>query len=374
MKMSKKFKGACAALAVTALTATSIGAANYSRTINATYKNIKVNYNGTTSTLSTEPFLVNGSTYVPLRAVSEVMGADVKWDGVNNIVMINGGNNTSSINNSQLAALQQDVSLKEAQIQSLNTQITQLQAELANYKNSSNTTTSTSGSDITSTELQATEDLLNKDYTNELSDDIDMDYDLTKKSSSLKLILSYTEKSENTAFNKISQKKVANYLEDICAVIAEKHSDIAITGSIEYKDNDVVTFEYSKKGKLTYSYGFDSDDVDKYVEDNYSKFTVYGESVSIKDVSASIGSSTITCTLSIDPTSNSSFLTAWNERESKVYDFLDDMSSDIIQKFNIDEDEYSVIINVENNDNGNTIAKYSSAKSSLVTYVGNLSK
>lgn len=377
MKMSKKFKGACAVLAATtAITATSIGAANYSKTINATYKNIRVNYNGTVSSLSTEPFLVDGSTYVPLRAVSEVMGADVKWDGTNNMVMITGASATDS---SQLASLQQDVSLKEAQIQSLNAQITQLQAELATYKSSSSSsssssTSSTSGTDITTAELTATEDLLNNDYDNELSDDIDMEYDLTKKSSSLRLVLSYTEKSENTAFNNCSEKKVSNYLEDICALVAERHADIAITGSIEYKDSELVTFEYSKKGKLTVTYAYDEDDVETYITNNFDDFTVYGESVSIKDVSVSIGSSSITCTLSIDPNSDKDFLNTWNSKESKIYDFLDDMASDIMRNFSIDEDEYTLFIEVENSDDNNTIAKYSSAKTSLTSYVDNLSE
>lgn len=38
---------------------------------------------------STEPFVMNNSTYLPMRAVSEAMGFDVQWDGASNTVVIN---------------------------------------------------------------------------------------------------------------------------------------------------------------------------------------------------------------------------------------------------------------------------------------------
>lgn len=60
------------------------GNVNISLTIN---KN-KAAINGETITLSAAPRLINGSTMVPLRFVSESLGADVKWDGQNKTVFI----------------------------------------------------------------------------------------------------------------------------------------------------------------------------------------------------------------------------------------------------------------------------------------------
>ncbi|WP_240420287.1 stalk domain-containing protein [Paenibacillus periandrae] len=35
-----------------------------------------------------KPFIANGSTYVPLKAISDILGVPVKWDGENNAVII----------------------------------------------------------------------------------------------------------------------------------------------------------------------------------------------------------------------------------------------------------------------------------------------
>lgn len=36
-----------------------------------------------------EPFIVDGTTYLPIRAVSEALGKDVYWNGQTNTVYIN---------------------------------------------------------------------------------------------------------------------------------------------------------------------------------------------------------------------------------------------------------------------------------------------
>ena len=64
--------------------AASKGAVNISLTINHN----KATINGKSITLSAAPRLINGNTMVPLRFVSESLGADVKWDGQNKTVFI----------------------------------------------------------------------------------------------------------------------------------------------------------------------------------------------------------------------------------------------------------------------------------------------
>jgi hypothetical protein len=44
--------------------------------------------NGKNQTLDTMPRVLNGVTYVPLRFVSETMGADVRWDSAKRVVTI----------------------------------------------------------------------------------------------------------------------------------------------------------------------------------------------------------------------------------------------------------------------------------------------
>ncbi|MBO5409080.1 MAG: hypothetical protein J6A61_06780 [Clostridia bacterium] len=63
-------------------------------TLEAWYSNIKLYINGTQLTPKdangnpTEPFIVNGTTYLPIRAVGEALEKDVRWDGTTNSVYL----------------------------------------------------------------------------------------------------------------------------------------------------------------------------------------------------------------------------------------------------------------------------------------------
>lgn len=63
-------------------------AADGTQALKAIFRNIKIVVNGNTLISDKEPFIVDGTTYVPLRLVAEAIGGDVQWDGVNNKVVI----------------------------------------------------------------------------------------------------------------------------------------------------------------------------------------------------------------------------------------------------------------------------------------------
>lgn len=53
------------------------------------YSDIKINVNGTRiNTSNNEPFIYNGTTYLPVRAVAEALGQNVDWDGNTKTVSI----------------------------------------------------------------------------------------------------------------------------------------------------------------------------------------------------------------------------------------------------------------------------------------------
>lgn len=58
--------------------------------------NKQASVNGNDTELSIAPKLINNSTYVPLRFVGEVTGADVTWDGKDRLITISTGNNHST--------------------------------------------------------------------------------------------------------------------------------------------------------------------------------------------------------------------------------------------------------------------------------------
>lgn len=85
--------GAAACLAVGTLTMPSL-AASVSKQITAYYNNIKLIINGETVTpkdvngKEVEPFVIDGTTYLPVRAVAEALGQNVSWDGATQSVII----------------------------------------------------------------------------------------------------------------------------------------------------------------------------------------------------------------------------------------------------------------------------------------------
>ena len=76
-------------------------AANIQKQISATYKDIKICIDGTYVTPKdakgnvVEPFISNGTTYLPVRAVGEAFGKNVEWDSNTNTVYVGAKPNSS---------------------------------------------------------------------------------------------------------------------------------------------------------------------------------------------------------------------------------------------------------------------------------------
>ncbi|MGB9825383.1 MAG: stalk domain-containing protein, partial [Desulfofundulus sp.] len=63
--------------------------ASFTKTVKAVYRNISIIVDGKAAAAAEEePFIIDGRVYVPLRYVSELVGAQVSWDGTNNRVLI----------------------------------------------------------------------------------------------------------------------------------------------------------------------------------------------------------------------------------------------------------------------------------------------
>ena len=56
-----------------------------------TYRDIKVVLDGRQLNIETEPFLIDGTTYLPLRPISEALGLTPSWDGDTNTVTLTSG-------------------------------------------------------------------------------------------------------------------------------------------------------------------------------------------------------------------------------------------------------------------------------------------
>ena len=81
-------------IAALVLSGTAVYGANTQRMLEANYNDIKIVVDGTQITPkdgngnTVDPFIVDGTTYLPVRAVANAMGKEVYWDGPNYTVYI----------------------------------------------------------------------------------------------------------------------------------------------------------------------------------------------------------------------------------------------------------------------------------------------
>ncbi len=92
---NRKTRVVAVVLAVCLLLSVSVAAAStIKKNIVANYMDIKLVVNGITVTPKdangtvVEPFIADGTTYLPVRALAEALGEEVEWDGVNKIVYV----------------------------------------------------------------------------------------------------------------------------------------------------------------------------------------------------------------------------------------------------------------------------------------------
>lgn len=82
-------------------------ASNGNKTAKLYYRDIKINVNGETITpkdatgKTVEPFIIDGTTYLPVRAVAEALDCDVSWDSSTSTVIITDKTGNSDISDSK---------------------------------------------------------------------------------------------------------------------------------------------------------------------------------------------------------------------------------------------------------------------------------
>lgn len=88
MSKKKKLFTALISIAIVASLSATVFAKQITETATIVYNNIKIMIDGTEYNTEVEPFIYNGSTYLPVRAVANAFGKDVDWDAENSTVII----------------------------------------------------------------------------------------------------------------------------------------------------------------------------------------------------------------------------------------------------------------------------------------------
>ncbi len=233
------------AMALTAamlFSSVAIGAVG-ARDIKAHYYNIKIRVNGKIIDAGdTEPFIYNDRTYVPIRLVSEALDKVVEWDNNQKMVIVN------DKSPSQIA---QQLAAKDAEIQRLTYQSSMLQNKVIELDKALKDLESKKKEDE---DKKSDPDVYLEDYLyDEYSkwNRIKFDYKVKERKGDLTLTIEFDRSDYKSEWNKLTERKIENWLNDIYDYAKDEFPKAGFEGSIRDTDEreNLVEFEESR-GKL----------------------------------------------------------------------------------------------------------------------------
>ncbi|MFJ9498460.1 stalk domain-containing protein [Brevibacillus centrosporus] len=236
--IKKQYLAVASALILTAgLFPASSDAQVAKKNLTANYNNIKVLYNGSQVSTTIEPFIVNGTTYIPLRMMAGVFNKDITWDGTN--YTINVKDQADPGYESMLAQKDAEIERLKSQIDDLNDEIDGLEDDLADYEDDDD-------SDIDD-DLSDLEDDLNdefEDYDDELgsiSIEIDGDEDEVEVE-----IYVDGEVYEDETGDEIDTDALEDLVQDVVEYIWDEYDDnVDVTGTIyDESDDDEELYDF----------------------------------------------------------------------------------------------------------------------------------
>ena len=202
-------------------------AAYFTKTLQANYRNITVFVNGAQKNLTSEPFIVDGTTYVPLRDMSEIMGSTVAFNPATYRI---------DITDMGDAGLQYDLYIKDARIKELEAKLNEKEKE-----------------EDKTLDLDDLEDELNDDY-DEIGDvdikDIKLDGD--EDDIEVEIYVDTTKTDQFDAWKDLDDDDIEDFLQEIVDDILKEFKGADITGFIEdnYDKSELVEFSIDKNDNV----------------------------------------------------------------------------------------------------------------------------
>lgn len=321
-KYSKKL-GISLAVIILVMSLTSIGYAAVAGKyydIKAWMGDLKIFRNGQQIQLADPPMIVNGRTYLPVRAVAEMLNKDVTWDPVNYHVGINDkpGDNVTS--------LQQQLFAAQLEISRLNKLIDESKV--------------TSISDLE-------KDLMKRydEYK-----DVEFDIDLKGNEKDLEVRIYVDLYDFEDEWDDLSDKNITSYLQNIVDHILDKYKNAKIKGFIEDSDRDkeLVSFSVSSKGAVSLgksSSGGSLSSLESYLNKNYGRFKPNKTITVDFDIELYNRKGDIEVLLYVDKGD-------FNELyDSEIQEYLEDLYEEIRYDFDDGEDIYGEVLDEDNKKN-----------------------
>ncbi len=199
--------------------------------LEAWYMNIKIRSNGQEVYTDTQPFIVDGITYVPVRMLADIFNKNVKWDQTNYTVLISDKHDAST------DSLMHQLHMKDMEIAQLKTRLSQLEPTTGSY---------------IMTNMDYLEDDLNHAYDKYRN--ISFEIVLSGDRNDITVKINFDLNDHKTEWNRLTTSNIKTYLQNICDEILDEFPKANIDGY--FKDTSGSTsrklykFDTSARGTV----------------------------------------------------------------------------------------------------------------------------
>jgi len=333
----------------TLLFTTILHGASLTKKIDATFRDIKVYYNNQQKTMEQEPFIYNGSVYLPVRAVSELVDKNVHWDSAKNGVYVTDKGTSSS---TVVQQLQSEIVSKNFEIAKINAEKSVLESKIKELEGDGK------GSGA-SGDLKNTLRYLEDDFGSEYG--IYWDFVLSQSGSRINVEVSFDSREDGRRWDKLTKKQQEDFFKNISKEIRYDHRDATINGKIvdSRTDKTIASFSYSKSNSFFYtpegSYSFY--DLEKELVTGYKSIDK-DKKISINDIVIDGDEDHIVFTVTVN-LSNRSLRDDWEDLTKHNINIIKELMWDIEDEIKRDY-RYAIIDGyIEDYANRNeTIARY----------------
>lgn len=232
-----------------ALATTSFAADSY-KSFTAWVGEMKIFHNGTEVQLKDKPLIINDTTYLPVRSVSEMLGMDVTWDQVNKHVGINDKPGTS------YSDMQNKFIVQEVKIIELEAKVKDLEEKLkVKIEEEAKVTT-----------LSELEKQLNKDHSS--SSRVKFDIRLYGSTKDVEVRIYVENDRGYYNWDSLATNEQERYIQDIVDDILREFTNAKVSGYVENNSTygRLTSFIVSSRG--TVSLGTSSGGIYKDLEDD----------------------------------------------------------------------------------------------------------
>lgn len=257
-------------LLISTFLASTVYAAWVDKKITAYYRNVKIKNNGKLVNIESgyEPFIIHvdgdpkkASTFVPVRALSEILGKEIKWDQATYTVDV------IDKDDPEVAKLITQLLEKDVEIKALEAKNKDLEAKIKELEKG----------DVSKKDLESTEKYLSRHY--DYHKDIDFDIRLHDVKGEIELDILVDLDRDYLKWDKLKDSEKEDYIRDLVKEIEYDFKGVKIFGQIEDKrTRDIlVDFYQDARGRLIVNTGLasgsirDLDDMEYYLNREFAK-------------------------------------------------------------------------------------------------------